>query len=261
MAQPALYLVPDHGATDRATDDKAHPRRRIGVARSGQVHDNRAARRPTAPLHCRREVVATGQSGGSGQQRSRNPRAGKFRPTARCDPCGAAPQRWRARPGCASATGIRESSRGDGCSAGTCACPWSRLSFSRCSLLGSQLLGRSCQDCGRSLIPCRHRWHSFERSHTARNPSRVTGKSTQEYPPVGETGPSLGGRYRRRQNERLASPQGRHAVTLMMLALAGFLWQGLTLVSVPAPAVPEDTRRPIHGLARWGPGECADRFC
>jgi hypothetical protein len=32
MAQPTLYLVPDHGATDRATDHKTHPRRRIGVA-------------------------------------------------------------------------------------------------------------------------------------------------------------------------------------------------------------------------------------
>ena len=76
MAQPALHPMPDHGTAHRATDHKTHPRRRIGVAGPRQMHDHRAACRPAAPLDCRREVIATGQPGGSGQQRRRDPGAG-----------------------------------------------------------------------------------------------------------------------------------------------------------------------------------------
>lgn len=71
MAQPALHAMPDHGTTNRPTDHEAHPRRRIGVAGARHMHDDGAAGRPTAPLHRRRKVVATGQAGGSRQQRRR----------------------------------------------------------------------------------------------------------------------------------------------------------------------------------------------
>ena len=139
MPQPALHAVPDHGATDSATDHKSHCwaywRRRTAGASTGQVHDNGAAGRPTTPPHRRREILATGQSGGSGEQREISPERQRLRPTTRRDPCGAGPRGWPARRGSASATETRGSSRGDGCSAGTYACPWSRLSFSRCSVL------------------------------------------------------------------------------------------------------------------------------
>lgn len=49
----------------------------------------------------------------------------------RCDLGGGGPPRWPVRRGSACAAGTRGSSRDDGCSAGKCACPWSRLSFSR----------------------------------------------------------------------------------------------------------------------------------
>ncbi len=81
MAQPARHPVPDHGPTDCSTDHKSHfgtqigahrqvhRQWRIGGAGAGQVDDDGAASRPATPLHPRREVVAAGQSGGSGQQR------------------------------------------------------------------------------------------------------------------------------------------------------------------------------------------------
>jgi hypothetical protein len=72
---------------------------------------------------------------------------------------------------------------------------------------------------------------------------------------------SLGGRDRCRQNGRLASLQGRHAVTPVMLAIPGFLWQRQTLLNVPALAAPVDRRRTVHGLTRRGFEECADRCC
>lgn len=50
-----------------------------------------------------------------------------------------------------------------------------------------------------------------------------------------ETGPSLGGRDPSRQNQRLASLSGRHAVTSMVLAYRGFLWQHPRLVSLRRP--------------------------
>ena len=228
------------------------------------MHDDGAAGRPTAPLHRRREVVATGQAGSSRQQRRRVPRTEEFRPTIRCDPCGAAQPRWRARHGSASATGTRESSRGDGCSAGTYACPCSRLSFSRCSVLigpGSRCRVAAVGDCGRSVIPCRHRRHFFKRVPHGAQPERVVArahKNTRRW--AGDLA-SLGGRDRCRQNARLASLRSRHAVTSVMLAIPGFLWQRQTLLNVPALAAPEDRRRTVHGLIRRGFEECADRCC
>ena len=50
-----------------------------------------------------------------------------------------------------------------------------------------------------------------------------------------ETGPSLGGRDPSRQNQRLASLPGRHAVTSMVLAYTGFLWQHPRLVGLRRP--------------------------
>ena len=262
MAQPTLYPVPDHGAPHRATDHKTHPRRRLGIAGPGQVHDDRATRRPAAPLHCRREVVATGQSGGSGQQRSTDPRVGESgrqltatlatpRSNDGAPGTGAHAQAEPVSPRAATVVRLeRALALGHGCRS------------PRGSWLGISLLGRSCRDCGRSIIPADTDGTPRSGSHPAGNLEPGRGQGHTRIPAGGrETGPSLGVWCRHRQNERLASPHGRHAVTSMMLALAGFLWQGLTPVSVPALAVPEDTQRPAHWWARGGSGECADRFC
>lgn len=198
MPQPALYPVPDHGATDRATDHEAysrtHHRRRDGITGTAagrvhddQVHDDAAARRPAAPPHRRREVLAAGQSAGSGQQREIPTERQLLRPTARCDPCGAGPRGWPARRGCACATGTRGSSRGDGCSAETCACPWSRLSFSRCSVLiaGSQPSGLrwwGLRVVGTAVVessPAGTDGTAASGSHPVRGPHRSVGKGTQ----------------------------------------------------------------------------------
>jgi hypothetical protein len=207
MAQPALHPVPDHRPTDRPTDHKSHfgTRRcthrqwRVGIAGTSQMDDDGAASRPAAPLHSRREVVAAGQSGGSGQQREISG-ARMLRPTTRCDPCGAGLPGSRARRGSACAAGTRGSWRGDGCSAGTYACPCSRLSFSQCC--GARRHGR-----GRARMPAGGR----------------------------ETGTSLSGRDPSRQNQRLASLSGRHAVTSMVLAYMGFLWQAPQACQLAAP--------------------------
>jgi hypothetical protein len=60
MTQPALHAMPDHRTTYRPTDDEPHPGRRIGIAGARHMHDDGAAGCPTAPLHRRREVIATG---------------------------------------------------------------------------------------------------------------------------------------------------------------------------------------------------------
>jgi hypothetical protein len=106
MPQPALHPVPNHGATDRATDHKAHfggansggahpgvPGHRrpadgidvIHVTDAGQVHHDGAAGRPAAPPHRRREVFATGQPGGSGEQREIFAERQRLRPTPQAD--------------------------------------------------------------------------------------------------------------------------------------------------------------------------------
>ena len=69
-------------------------------------------------------------------------------------------------------------------------------------------------------------------------------------------GPSLGGRDPSRQNRRLASLSGRHAVTSLVLAYTGFLWQHPRLVSLRRP-----NWRPPGKLARRGPGERGDQLC
>ncbi len=56
-------------------------------------------------------------------------------------------------------------------------------------------------------------------------------------------GPSLGGRGPSRQNQRLASLSGRHAVTSMVLAYRGFLWQHPRLVSLRRPNLLEAARQ------------------
>jgi hypothetical protein len=78
VAQPALHAMPDHGTTDRPTDHEPHPRRRIGVTGGRHMHDDGAAGRPAAPLHRRREVLATVQAGGSRQQRRRGFASGRL---------------------------------------------------------------------------------------------------------------------------------------------------------------------------------------
>jgi hypothetical protein len=172
MSQSALHPVPDDGPTDRASDHKTHFGPSEGHPRAGarlrHVHGEAAACRPAASLHRRREVLAAGQSGGSGEQREMSAKLQRaerqrLRPTTRCGPCGAGPPGWPARRGCACATGTRGFSHGDGCSAGTYVCPWSRLSFSQCSVvLGAPWAQR--RDCGvrtagSQAAPCRHGRH------------------------------------------------------------------------------------------------------
>ena len=77
MPQPALHPVPHHRAAHPAAHHKpnlgAPQCRSIGSAGVGQVDNDRTTARPAAPLHRRREVLATGQSGDSGQQCERFP--------------------------------------------------------------------------------------------------------------------------------------------------------------------------------------------
>jgi hypothetical protein len=161
----------------------------------------------------------------------RYPLNSRVRPTAQCGPCGVAPRGWHARRGFACATGTRGSSRGDGCSVGTYACPWPRLSFSwylkfsRCRSQPSGLrVVRSS--------PCQPGWQ-------ARKNTRWQ---------AGD-GPSVGGRHRLRQNQPPASLPGRHAVTSVVLAYTGFLWQHPRLLACGAR-----TSLGPHGkLARRGP--------
>ena len=234
------------------------------------MHDDGAAGRPAAPRHRRREVVATGQAGGSRQQR---------RGVSRAEECSgrqfaatlAAPRGHDGAPGAGphaqpepmsprAATVVRLEralALGHGC----------RSPGARCSVLicaGSQRRITAVGDCIaglRSVIPCRHRRHCFKRVPHGTQPERVVArahKSTRRW--AGDLA-SLCGRDRRRQNERLPSLQGRHAVTPVMLAIPEFLWQRQTLLNVPALAAPEDRRRTVYGLIRRGFGECADRCC
>ena len=198
-----------HPPSDQPRTPPAPAHRHRGSA----PHARRRSRRPpggpaSPPSRSRRDG-----SGGRQQAATEGSFAsgGMLRPTIRCDPCGAAQPRWPARHGCACATGTRESLRGDGCSAGTCACPWSRLSFSRCSVLicaGSQRRITAVGDCIaglRSVIPCRHRRHCFKRVPHGTQPERVVArahKNTRRW--AGDLA-SLSGRDRCRQNERLAS--------------------------------------------------------
>ncbi len=184
MAQPALHPVPDHGTAHRATDHETHPRRRIGVAGPRQMHDYRAARRPAAPLHCRREVVATGQSGGSGQQRRRDPGAGDSgrqlaatleapRSHDGAPGTGAHPQPEPVSPRAATVVRLeRALALGHGC----------RSPGTRCSVLiaGSQLSG--LRAVGQPLpAPA-----ALLRAGPTRRATRTgRGESTQDYPPVG----------------------------------------------------------------------------
>jgi hypothetical protein len=63
------------------------------------------------------------------------PDDGRIRRTASRGPCDGGRPRWRGRRESAYAGGTRESARGDGCSAGRCAYPCSRLKFSWSRLL------------------------------------------------------------------------------------------------------------------------------
>ena len=103
----------------------------------------RAARRPRCTPVAKSSRRVSRAAAGSN---ARYPGARRLRPTTRRDPCGAGPPGSPARRGYACAAGTRGSSRGDGCSAGTYACPCSRLSFSRCC--GARRHGR-----GRARMP------------------------------------------------------------------------------------------------------------
>ncbi len=204
--------APNHLPSDRPRNPPAPAQRH---RRSGPDARRPSRTLPGGPASSPSRSRRDGSVGRRQAAREGSSASGELRPTIRCAPCGAAQLRWPARHGCACATGTRESSRGDGCSAGTCACPCSRLSFSRCSLLGSHCAGRSCSvsqllrvaalGLRASAIPCRHRRHCFERVPHGAQPERVVArahKSTRRW--AGDLA-SLSGGDRRRQNERLPS--------------------------------------------------------
>jgi hypothetical protein len=69
---------------------------------------------------------------------------------------------------------------------------------------------------------------------------------TQECPPVAGDDQSLGGQHRCRQNSRVASLSGRHAVTSVVLAYTGLLWQHSRLVSLRCLAMGGGPRASWH---------------
>ncbi len=123
---------------------------------------------------------------------ARYPQRRQIRLTTQYGPCDAGPKRWPDRRGYACATGTRGSSRGDGCSAGTYACPWPRLSFSW--YLSSHVAGS--QPSGLRVLryvslPVRATSPDNERSCVPgpRRPNQLRGPGAQEYPPVGRRRP------------------------------------------------------------------------
>jgi hypothetical protein len=146
------------------------------------------------------------------------------RPTARYEPYGVAPRGWHARRGFACATGTRGSSRGDGCSVGTYACPWPRLSFSwylkfsRCRSQPSGLRGRQ-------VISL---------------PVRMAG--TQEYPLAGGRRPE-----RRRPAPVASKPTSRVTAWTTRRYIDGACLHG---VLVAAPTLASLRRPNIAGPAR-----------
>ena len=227
MAQPALHPVPDHRSTDCPTDHKSHlgtqrrahcrthRRWRIGGADTGQVYDDGATSRPAAPLHRRRKILATGQTGDSGQQRGSFPNSyaqadNSVRPLRRRAARMARPARVRMR------------NRN----------PW--------VLARRRLFGWNVRLPLLTAVVLPVLWCASPWARARKNARRWAGD-----------GPSLGGRDPSRQNQRLASLSGRHAVTSMVLAYTGFLWQHPRLVSL------RRRWRPPGKLARRGPGENA----
>jgi hypothetical protein len=96
------------------------------------------------------------------------------------------------------------------------------------------LQDRSRRDCGSRVIPSRRGRHCCER--VSPGSGSVRGRGHARMPAGGrETAVSLGGRYRRRQNQRPPSPSGRHAVTSVVLAYTAWLWQHPRLVSLRRP--------------------------
>jgi hypothetical protein len=73
MPKPALHPVPHHRAAYPAAHHEPYfrdpQRRSIDRVGLGHVHNETATPHPAAPLHRRREVLATGQTGDRGKQR------------------------------------------------------------------------------------------------------------------------------------------------------------------------------------------------
>jgi len=199
MPQPALHPVPDYGTTHCATDHKphswAHQRRRTTSISAGQMHDDRAAGGPTTPPHRRREILPAGQPGSSGEQREISAERQRLRPTTRRDPCDAGPRGWPARRGCACATETRGFSHGDGCSAGTYACPCSRLSFSRCSVLILRVAAvwtapsGAVWTAGSRVIPCRYGGTACEQDSPGTRTTSDRGRRRARMPAGGRETP------------------------------------------------------------------------
>ncbi len=210
MPQPSLHPVPDHRSTHRPTDHESHFGAQVQLHRgarcrwalvgagTGQMHDHGATGSPTAPLHPRREVVAAGQSDGSGQQREISGGKGQADNSMR-------PLRRRAAR-IARPARVRMRNRN----------PW--------VLARRRLFGWNVRLPLLTAVVLPVLWCASPWARARKNARRWAGD-----------GPSLGGRHPRRQNRRLASLSGRHAVTSMVLAYTGFLWQHSRLVSLRRP--------------------------
>jgi hypothetical protein len=139
VPQPPGDPVTDHRVAYCLAHNEANP---DGGSRPGQLHvcllcrhlpaGHRVHDEPgppsasTVPGHMG-EVAAAREPGGCGQHGVVPP----VRPTVRNGSCGDARRGSPAPHGYACAAGTRGSWRDGGCSAGRCACPCSRLSFSR----------------------------------------------------------------------------------------------------------------------------------
>jgi hypothetical protein len=163
---------------------------------------------------------------------------GRIRRTASRGPCDDGHPRWPGRHESACADGTRGSERGDGCSAGRCAYPCSRLKISWSRLLVARR--QACRVRTRqSVVSPTNVWsrhiqrrlpghaeHTHCRRETLRGyaPASVATKA----PPRPHTAIK-----RTRLVDLPRSTEWQHAVHREMLASATALWQGPALVSVP----------------------------
>ncbi len=126
---------PDHPVSyDGVPDGLAHhePGPGVGAVPGQQVHDHTAAPGTDAAPHHGTELITAPQASVGRKHaapRRRRPRS-PVRRRAADGPCVDGLPGWPGLPAYASAAGTRGSARVGGCSAGRCACPCSRLSFS-----------------------------------------------------------------------------------------------------------------------------------
>lgn len=180
------------------------------------MHDDSSAGRPAAPPHRRREVIAAGEPGSSGQQRQVSAEQAdqadnSVRPLPRRAAMMARPARVRIRK---RNPWVRARRRLFG---------WNvRLPLATAVvllILGSHIAGS--QPSGLRVISSARGDRTGSMGEARKNTRWWAGD-----------GPSVDAWHRLRQNQRRASPSERHAVTSMVLAYTGFLWQHPRLVSL-----------------------------